>query len=286
MIPQILFIYFSTLSINVLADTSLDVSQQPTFKQSTFKELSFKHQSVQDKTSLTIIDTEAHDPNWFTQGLFKEKDSIFISSGLYGKSAVIIQKYSPPQIKRYRLPKNYFAEGLTVIGDTLYLLSWKEETLFLFDKTTLTLKDKIHYKGEGWGLTHTNEKNGFQAEFIMSNGSDTIYFRDINTFKIKRKLKVKNLNFINELEYHKGIIWANRWYDNHLYGIDSQSGCIVAKVDLLPLRKLAGNINNKNIVNGVAYDPNKNGLWVTGKLWSKRFLIDIPYIDYSQCPLN
>ena len=239
-----------------------------------------------------MLAIEKHNPEWFTQGLYQEGDTFYISSGLYGRSAIIKQSkipialQQPQQIKqqRYPLNKRYFAEGLTVIGDTLYLLTWKENTLLLFNKNTLQPIGKKSYQGEAWGLTHTPKTQDSPGEFIMSNGSNTLSFRDIDSFTINRQLKVNNLNFINELEYVNGIIWANRWYDNHLYGINSQTGCVVAKIDLLPMRKKATTINNKNVVNGVSYDKEKKGLWVTGKNWNKRFLIEIPVVaEQKQC---
>lgn len=228
-----------------------------------------------------VVAVAEHKPNWFTQGLYKDGDTFYISSGLYGQSALIVQSKKNTQTRQ--LNRRYFAEGLTVIGDTLYLLTWQEKTLLAFNKQTLQPTGKMHYQGEGWGLTHIPSSQGKAAEFIMSNGSDTLLFRDSKNFNITRQLKIEGLNFINELEYIDGLIWANRWYDNHLYAIDSNSGCIVAKVDLLPLRKQAVKIDRKNVVNGVAYDKEKNGLWVTGKYWSKRFLIKMPSIDNDNC---
>lgn len=227
-----------------------------------------------------ILDEANYNPTWFTQGLYQEAGNTYISSGLYGRSAIIKQSKIPtPRQQRYRLNSRYFAEGLTLIDNTLYLLTWKENTLLMFDKHSLKPIGKKEYKGEGWGLTHRPKTHTQDTEFIMSNGSDTLTFRDKETFKVTRQLTVKGLNLINELEYVNGIIWANRWYDNHLYGIDSESGHILAKVDLLPLRKKATTISNKNVVNGISYDKGKKALWVTGKYWNKRFLIEMPNIQ-------
>ncbi len=221
------------------------------------------------------LETHKHNSNWFTQGLYFDNDGFFISSGLYGKSLLIYQ--SKKKNLRYNLPKKYFAEGLTVIDDTLYLLTWKENTVLIFDKKTFQQKGKFTYKGEGWGLTHTDK------EFIMSNGSNQLLFRDIDTFKMNRTVVVKGLNYINELEYVDGIIWANRWYDDHLYAIDGNSGCLLKKINVQHLRRQASKPDNKNITNGIAYDPEKKGLWVTGKYWSKKFLIQLPKIQPSNC---
>jgi glutamine cyclotransferase len=223
----------------------------------------------------TVLATEAYNQEWFTQGLYKDREGFYISSGLYNKSILIYQ--SANQNLRYFLPPSYFAEGLTVVDDKLFLLTWREETLLIFDKKTLTLINKISYQGEGWGLTH-NEKS-----FIMSNGSNTLKFRDKSSFEEQYTLTIENLNHINELEYVDGVIWANRWYDEKIYALDSQSGCILTSIDLKNLRLASIAHNQKNITNGIAYDKEKNGLWVTGKYWIHRFLIALPALDKNHC---
>jgi glutamine cyclotransferase len=240
-------------------------------------------QSLTQKTSAKfpvalkpkVLAQEPFNHKWFTQGFFKENESFYISSGLYNQSVVVYQ--SPHKNLRYFLPPQYFAEGLTVIDDKLFLLTWKEETLFIFDKKTLTLIKKLSYQGEGWGLTH-NENS-----FIMSNGSNTITFRDKDSFEVQHTLTIQNFDNINELEYVDGIIWANRWYDEKIYAIDSNSGCILASIDLTSLRLASIADDKKNITNGIAYDKDKHGLWVTGKYWNQRFLIALPQLYKSAC---
>jgi glutamine cyclotransferase len=222
-----------------------------------------------------VLETKAHNANWFTQGFYTEANTFYISSGQYGKSQLIVQ--SPSKIIRFRLPRRYFAEGLTVIDDKLYLLTWKENTLFIFDKNTLQKQATLPYEGEGWGLTDNDH------ELIMSNGSNQLLFRDPKTFAIRHTITIPELNNINELEYVDGIIWANRWYDDYLYAIDSQKGCVLAKMDLEPLRKQSVTPDNKNITNGIAYDKQRQGLWLTGKFWSKRFLIQLPTVKKLSC---
>ncbi|MFT6388539.1 MAG: glutamine cyclotransferase [Cellvibrionaceae bacterium] len=279
--------------------TAADVRAKTVMPEKTIEEK--VKQTAAQKPKQTIITQQAnvlavekHNSTWFTQGLYTEGNTVYISSGLYGRSVLIKQSKAPvaaqqlqqkkEKQQRYQLNPRYFAEGLTVIGEILYLLTWKENTLLMLNKNTLKPLGKKSYQGEAWGLTHIPNTKHTSAEFIMSDGSDTLSFRDIDTFKINRQLKINNLNFINELEYVNGVIWANRWYDNHLYGINIQTGCIVAKVDLLPMRKKATTINNKNVVNGVSYDKKRKGLWVTGKYWSKRFLIEMPLtLGQKQC---
>ncbi len=229
--------------------------------------------------SPTIIATAPYSNRWFTQGLYQDDSkNFYISSGGYNESTLIYQQ--PHKVTRYTLPAHFFAEGLTVIDDKIFLLTWKENTLLVFDKKTLTPIQQITYKGEGWGLTH-NENS-----LIMSNGSNTLYFRDKDSFKVQRTITVKGLDKINELEYIDGIIWANRWLDDNIYAIDTKSGCIVTSIDLSSLRAKSVKPSNKNVVNGIAYDKDKKGLWVTGKLWNHRFLIALPTLDKAHCNLD
>ena len=223
----------------------------------------------------TVLAKEPYNRKWFTQGLYKDGESFYISSGLYNKSVLIF--LSPSKNLRYFLPPHYFAEGLTVIDDKLFLLTWKEETLLVFDKNTLTPIKKLSYTGEGWGLTH-NKKS-----FIMSNGTNTLKFMDKDSFEVQHTLTINKLDNINELEYVDGVIWANRWYDEKIYAIDSVKGCVLTSIDLTTLRLASITPDKKNIANGIAYDKDKNGLWVTGKYWNHRFLIALPPLDKTSC---
>lgn len=265
-----------TVLILALAFSAISYSQNP-------KTNTQPHGTQPLTQAAKLLAVDEHNAQWFTQGLYIEDDTFYISSGQYGRSMLITTNREQTQAQKRRLSRRYFAEGITVIGDTLYLLTWKEKTLFLYNKHTLEPLGKMTYQSEGWGLTHRLPVNATTPEFIMSDGSDTLFFRDTETFAIKHQLRIPGLNYLNELEYHQGIVWASRWYDNHLYGIDSETGCILAKVDLLPLRKQTGQVNHSNIANGVAYDKKKNGLWVTGKYWSKRFLIALPEISKEHC---
>lgn len=246
-----------------------------TTKSSTVQTSSILFAPISTPLQPKVLAKEPYNRKWFTQGFYKDNESFYISSGLYNQSVLIYQ--SPSKNLRYFLPPQYFAEGLTVIDDKLFLLTWKEETLLVFDKNTLTPINKFNYKGEGWGLTH-NEKS-----FIMSNGSNTLKFRDKNTFEVQHALTVENLDNINELEYINGVIWANRWYDEKIYAIDSKNGCVLASIDLTNLRLGSITPDKLNVSNGIAYDKEKNGLWVTGKYWNHRFLIALPQLDKTRC---
>lgn len=220
---------------------------------------------------LEVIRVINHDSKTYTQGLFFDDNNRYESSGLYGKS--FIRRFDSNGQQTQNLAPRYFAEGLTVIDNTLYLLTWKAQTLLLFDKNTLKPKGRMQYQGQGWGLTHNDN------HFIMSNGSNRLSFRNLESFAIEKTLVVPNVNKLNELEYIDGIIWANRWYDDTLYAISEHTGCVVGTLDISSLRKQAVKRLSDNVSNGIAYDSANNALLVTGKYWDKQFYIRLPKIE-------
>ncbi|MFT5117411.1 MAG: glutamine cyclotransferase [Kiritimatiellia bacterium] len=222
----------------------------------------------------SIIRTEKHNPSSFTQGWVINNGIHYESSGHYGRS--FIQRDDQKSTLTANLPRRYFAEGLTLFNDALYLLTWKENTLLIIDTVSLAVTGRLSYTGEGWGLTHNNKA------FIMSNGTSTVYFRDTNDFSIQQTIRVKQPLRLNELEYIDEIIWANNWNDDNIYAINSHNGCLLGKIDLSLLRQHTVNPNPSNILNGIAYDENSDGLWVTGKYWPKRYLITRPAINATE----
>ena len=141
------------------------------------------------------------------------------------------------------------------------------------DYKTFEVKRSLSYPGEGWGLTYDGD------QLIMSNGSDNLYYRDPETFKLTRKIAVTDHGIaklqLNELEYAAGFIWANAWFENILLKIDPTNGKVVGKVDLTELAKINITDPSSTVLNGIAYDPRKDAFWITGKYWPKMYLIKI-----------
>src|SRR3546814_10613303 len=78
---------------------------------------------------------------------------------------------------------------------------------------------------------------------------------------------------LNELEYVKGEIWANIWYDTHIVRIDPRTGAVIDWLDIAPLLKASGARDSEAVANGIAYDAKADRLFVTGKNWAR--LIEI-----------
>jgi len=219
-----------------------------------------------------ILETVRHNASYFTQGLEISEGLMYESSGQYGRSR--IRKYQPGQdttILESRLPDKYFGEGLTLLEDELFMLTWQENTVFVFNPDDLSVMREMTYDGQGWGLANNGK------HIIMSNGSDTIYFRDPSTFKIQYEINVYSqqhaVQRINELEYAQGYIWANIWHSTLIVKINPINGELVGAYDMADLVEKHNPSNGEQVLNGIAYDAEKKAFWITGKLWPARYLV-------------
>jgi glutaminyl-peptide cyclotransferase len=129
------------------------------------------------------------------------------------------------------------------------------------------------YEGEGWGMTRTAN------ELITSDGTATLRFRDPNTFRETHQILVKDGNKItdqlNELEFIKGEIYANVWHSDMIARISPRDGHVIAWVDLKGLLPSNQRIDAESVLNGIAYDPQHDRLFVTGKQWPTVFEIKV-----------
>lgn len=242
-----------------------------------------------------LLKTETQTPLSFTQGLQLNNKHWYISSGGYGQSFVakVPQDNSDGIITR-KLPPNWFAEGLSLFQGKLYLLSWKRQQGLVLDADTLKPLRKFSYRGEGWGLT----SNG--RELIMSNGSNRLSFYQAEPFKLLRHITVhsspqlkpaegtlapvarhqgRRWQQLNELEFFKGLIWANIWQQNSVIAIDPNSGEVRYQLDLSTLVPEQFQHHRNNVLNGLAWDEQRQALWLSGKFWPQRFLIKLPSLD-------
>jgi len=222
----------------------------------------------------TIVESMDHDPSYFTQGLEIADGLLYESSGLYGKSKV--RKYAADTdlaIVEKIFAERFFAEGLTILDNELYVLTWKENTLLVLNPENMELKRELNYQGQGWGLANNGRR------LIMSDGSDAIYFRDPISFKIERTIRVHSqqhsVRRINELEFAQGYLWANIWQSPFIVKIDPTNGNVVAYYDFSELVAKHAGVSRDQVLNGIAYDRIRQAYWVTGKLWSKRYLVKL-----------
>jgi glutaminyl-peptide cyclotransferase len=210
----------------------------------------------------------------FVQGLEIQGGYLYISAGMYGESRLLRYRFSDGQLDRGQaLPAGIFAEGLTVFGDSIYQLTWRNRTMLVYRKSDLQYLHALPLPGEGWGLTH----NG--AELIYSDGSDKLYFMAPDTARVLRSIHVtehgRPLALLNELEWVDGAIWANVWQSDRIVIIDAASGEVTASIDLRGLLPPAEYRPETDVLNGIARDPADGGIWVTGKRWPWLYRIEL-----------
>lgn len=219
-----------------------------------------------------VIDQFPHDPQAFTQGLIFHEGYLYESTGLKGYSSLRkIDLGSGEVFQMTRLDDVFFAEGLALWNETLVQLTWQEQTGFIYDLDDFTLVDTFSYNTEGWGLTHD------ATHLIMSDGTSSLFFLDPNTYQVARTIKVTDqgdpVTRINELEYVLGEVYANIWQTNTIVRIDPSTGLVKGWIDLTGLLPADVNPGSVDVLNGIAYDPTDDRLFVTGKFWPYIFEI-------------
>ncbi|MBB3046721.1 glutamine cyclotransferase [Litorivivens lipolytica] len=227
------------------------------------------------RADYTLIESYPHYSRAFTQGLLLHDKQLYESSGGYGKSFLIYGDLRGGH-RQLALPAEYFAEGMTILNNKLFVLTWKRGTALVFDPVTLGFIERYHYPGEGWGLTDNGQ------ELIMSDGSHELRFIDPLNFSERRRIQVtyrgKPMKLLNELEWHKGLILANQWQTNRILVIDEASGEVLKLLDLTGLYPPTVRAPGTDVLNGIAYDPDSDSWLVTGKLWPwiYRVKFDLP----------
>lgn len=225
-----------------------------------------------------ILNRYPHDPAAFTQGLIILDGVLYEGTGLYGRSSIRRVDLESGQVLQQRdLPDIYFGEGIVAWDGKLYQLTWQSQIGFIYDLTSFEMIGEFRYPGEGWGLTHDGE------QLIMSDGSHVLRFWDPETLAENGRLPVYDENGpvvrLNELEYVNGEIWANVWQTNRIARIDPHTGRVTGWIDLTGLLDRTNLSQPVDVLNGIAYDPIADRLFVTGKLWPELFEIRIKPID-------
>ncbi len=221
----------------------------------------------------SIVNTYIHDANAFTEGLLYEDDVLYESTGLYGSSTLrIVNLQNGSVLQEVKLPAEFFGEGITLVNGKILQLTWREQTGFIYDPTTLTLEGNFSYATEGWGITFDGNR------LIMSDGTSNLYFLDPANYQLIGQIQVRDGNFsvvnLNELEYVKGDVYANIWQQQKIAIINPQTGQVKAYIDLSGIGTSI-DMSGQNVLNGIAYDAQNDRLYVTGKNWSHLFEIKL-----------
>jgi len=226
---------------------------------------------------VTVIRSIPHDPGAFTQGLVMDDGRLFESTGLFGQSTLReIDAASGEVIRSANLDSSLFGEGIAVVGDKIFMLTWLNQTALVFDMETFNLTSVMNYEGEGWGLCFDG------SSLVMSNGTSSISFRNPENFEIIRSIDVTDSGgneviMINELECvgtdSGNLIFANVWQEDRILMIDPSNGSVIEEFDVSFIS--SQNIGDNNeVLNGIAHNGSSE-YWITGKNWTSMYLVEL-----------
>jgi len=221
--------------------------------------------------SHSIVGTFPHDTSSYTQGLIIYKGDMYEGTGLENKSKLMkVDLKTGKVLQEIKLDPKYFGEGITILNDTIYQLTYKNNKVFVY-----TLKDFKKIKEydvdfEGWGLTNDGKN------LIVSTGSSDLFYYDPSTFKLLKTQTVTEsgspTHDINELEYINGFVYANQYQAPYIFKIDPATGMIVAKADLTDMwDRIKTTYPDADVPNGIAYDAATRKIYITGKWWPELY---------------
>lgn len=231
-----------------------------------------------------IIKTYPHDPKAFTEGLFYSDGFLYESTGQEGHSSLRkVEIETGKVVKSWNDPPDDFGEGISIVNDKIYQLTWRAGLCRVFDAKTFKVIKELNYQGEGWGLTSDG------SALYMSQGTHVLKVLEADTFKQAQTIPVmredgKPLMNINELEWVKGEIWANIWHSeqpdilgkpNYVARIEPATGKLLGWINLAGISPDDQSKDPENTLNGIAYDSVKDRIFVTGKNWKNLYEIKI-----------
>lgn len=222
---------------------------------------------------LEIVAEYPHDTESYTQGLFFHDGDLYESTGMHGKSTFRkVDLATGDALRKLNFDKQYFVEGSVIFGDELYILTWESRVAFVYDANTLEYKSSWKYPREGWGLT-TDGKH-----LIASDGTANLYFMN-NQFALDRKQLVtidgRPVRWLNELEYIKGKVWANVYTSDEIVIVNPKNGKVEGVIDCKGLLPKSLRTESTDVLNGIAYDPRTDKIYLTGKNWPKLYEVKL-----------
>jgi glutaminyl-peptide cyclotransferase len=215
-----------------------------------------------------------HDTEAFTEGLLIHQGALYESTGQKQSYIGIVDIKTGKPDKKVVLDDQYFGEGITILNNKIYQLTWQNHVGFVYDLKTFNKLREFTYSTEGWGLTHDNH------HLIMSDGTEKLIYLDTVNMEPVKTVRVRDANGyvtkLNELEYMEGFVLANQWETNRILKIDPASGDVVGVMDLSPLVQEAKLDNPRSdVLNGIAYHDATKLLIVTGKFWPSSYVLQL-----------
>jgi len=224
--------------------------------------------------TVEILRILPHDPGAYTQGLLLHEGRFFESTGTYGGSSLREVDVETGEILRlHALPEDLFGEGLARVGDRLIQITWREGVALVYDIETFEVVDTFSYQGNGWGLCHDG------SSLWMTTGGSMLVERDPETFDVRRRVPVtlgdRPLYEVNELACVGDHIYGNVFQSDRIVRIDKATGEVVAEIDATPLNPESGRPvgDPEAVLNGIAWDPDTNTFYLTGKRWPTMFQV-------------
>ncbi|WP_051260139.1 glutaminyl-peptide cyclotransferase [Corynebacterium sputi] len=229
------------------------------------------------RLNIEVLSEQPFDETSFTQGLEVDEDgSLLVGTGLEGESRIYRVEEDGQVTDSHGLDPDHFGEGITRHGDSVWQLTWQSGVALERDAVTLEEKNRVLYHGEGWGIC------SFDNTLVHSDGTDTLQFRDPETFEVTGTRSVTSagtpITQINELECVETPesgreVWANIWYSDEIVRIDPETGEVTAIADASALREMLpdGAESTADVLNGIAHIPGTDRYFLTGKLWPTLF---------------
>jgi len=256
------------------------------FRVEAVKKDGLKNTRTQTIKSISDIETKIYDyriknkyphsKEFYTQGLEFYKGKLYEGTGEYEKSGLYkVDPLSGKTLKSYKMDNKYFGEGITILNDKIYQLTYHAQKGFIYDLDNFSLLDSFQIKSkEGWGLTNDGQN------LNMSDGTHVLTWINPNDFSVIKTLQVANnkdiIYYLNELEYINGVIYANIYTTEIIVQIDAETGKILGEINCKGIIDMYKNGKDTlNYMNGIAFDPIDDRLFVTGKLWPKLFEIEL-----------
>ena len=226
------------------------------------------------RLGVKVVAEYPHDAGAYTQGLLWHEGRVYESTGHYGSSGVRRWQLGEPSPELEReLSRDYFGEGLTMVGDRLIQLTWRAGKAFVWSLENLELISEMDYRGEGWGLVHDPERD----RLLMSDGTHVLTERDPRSLEPLGRLEVRREGFpvdrLNELELAEGWLYANLYQTDEIVKIDPETGRVVAIIDASGLLDPT-EARRADVLNGIAYLPETGRFLLTGKHWPRAFEVE------------
>lgn len=249
----------------------------------------FNNKKQTSTTAITILNSEApkvytykiineypHDITSYTQGLEFYNGNLYESTGQLKESKLRQVDYKTGEVvKNINLADAYFGEGLTILNDKIYQLTWQAGTGFVYDVNTFERLNSFKYGNskEGWGICNDSDK------LYKSDGTENIWLLNPETLVEEDHFQVYTnkgkIIGINEMEWINGVIYANRYQKDGVALINPTNGAVIGVIDFSPLKKLVTQHEGLDVLNGIAYNSETKTIFVTGKRWDKLFEVEI-----------